>query len=77
MKKLIICVVLLAGCGTLHEDYVQQDRNNYETLWPCVEKMLETSEYDDAKKKDIRDRGAAWDLWTFEGLEAVKKDSKE
>jgi len=74
MKRLMISLVLLMGCGTLHEDYVKQDRNNYETLWPCIEEMLETSDYSEDKKLDIKDRGASWDLWTLEGLEACKDE---
>ena len=74
MRKLLLSLVLIfSGCGSLHEEYVKQDRNNYETLWPRIEKMLEsTTEYDDDQKADIQDRGNAWDAWTTQGMKAFE-----
>lgn len=77
MRFFIPFILILAGCGSLHENYVKQDRNNYETLWPLVEEMLETAPYDTVKKLDIKDRGMAWDLWTSEALEAIKKEAAD
>jgi len=75
MKKMLFAVVLLAGCGTLNEKYVKQDRANYETLAPRIRAMLqETKLYDKDQKADIEDRLNSWDVWTTEGLESVTKD---
>ena len=75
MKKMLFALVLLAGCGTLHEKYVKQDRANYETLAPRVRKMLtSTTEYDDDQKQDIEDRLKAWDLKTTEALKSLEDE---
>ena len=79
MRSLVlILMLLLCGCGSLHESYVKQDRNNYETLWPRVEKMLEATDiFDEDQEKDINDRGEAWDAWTTQGMNSFKKEKDE
>lgn len=58
MKKLLlVCIIALAGCCTLNEDYVQQDRKDFDTFAPRVRKMIDdTTLYDAAQKQDMRDR---------------------
>jgi len=58
MKNLLlVCVIALAGCCTLNEDYVRQDRKDFDTFAPRVEKMInETTLYDEDQKQDMRDR---------------------
>lgn len=76
MRKLMLGLTLvLAGCGSLHEGYVRQDRANYETLAPRVRKMLKTTtEFDAQQKTDIYDRLEAWDASSQAGMDAIKKD---
>ena len=71
MRTLLLALVLCTGCCTLNQDYVKQDRKNYETLAPRIRKMLtSTTEYDDSQKQDIEDRLQGWDTKTAAGLEA-------
>ena len=58
MKNLLyVSILFLAGCCTLNEAYVKQDRKDFDTLRPRIEAMLdETSLYDEHQKQDIRDR---------------------
>jgi len=78
MRKLMLGLTLvLAGCGSLHENYVKQDRANYETLAPRVRKMLKTTtEYDAAQKQDIEDRLQAWDASSQAGMDSIKEQDK-
>jgi len=56
----ILLVLLLSGC--LCQDYVEQDRRNYDTLAPRITRMLgSTTEYDEDQKQDIKDRLQSWD----------------
>ncbi len=74
MKKYLLILVLLSGCETLHENYVKQDRQNYETLAPRIEKMMETSDhYTEDQEQDIKDRLKAWDAWTTQAMETFAK----
>lgn len=68
-------IFLLAGCCTLNEDYIRQDRANYETLAPRVRKMLKTTkEFDDVQKLDIEDRLEAWDTKSAAAMATLKKE---
>ena len=74
MKKLILALVLLCGCGSLHENYVRQDRANYETLAPRIRKMMTTTtEYTPVQQADIEDRLQGWDAKTLAALESLEK----
>lgn len=78
--RALICglAIVLAGCGTLNEKYVKQDRMNYETLAPRIRKMLtSTTEYDGDQKKDIEDRLQAWDTWSAEGVASLEEKENE
>ena len=79
MRKFLFPVILiLAGCGSLHEDYVRQDRANYETLAPRIRKMLtSTTEYDDAQKQDIEDRLQGWDAKSAAAVATFNKEGAE
>ncbi len=79
MRKLALgLVIFLAGCGSLHESYVQQDRANYETLAPRVRKLMETSDhYTPKQEQDIEDRLQGWDAKTLQGLADIKKAKGE
>jgi hypothetical protein len=56
MKRFLIILFLATGCG-LNEDYIKQDRKDYDTFAPRVMKMIdETSLYDNEQKQDMRDR---------------------
>lgn len=68
MYRLLIMVVLLCGCS-LHEDYVRQDRDNYETLRPVIERyMAESDAFDEDFEADIADRLNGWDAKTTQAL---------
>jgi len=74
MRRLaIILVLFFSGCCTLNENYVKQDRMNYETLAPRIRIFVSSSDqFTDDQKQDIKDRLEAWDLWTTEGLNTFK-----
>ena len=76
MRKVLLgLVVVLAGCGTLHEKYVRQDRANYETLAPRVRKMMAASEvYSPMQEKDIEDRLVACDTLTAVSIATIDSD---
>lgn len=63
MKFLIVFLLLCTGCGTLHADYVEHDRQDYEAMAPRIRKMLVTSEYDEVQRLDIEDALVARDLY--------------
>jgi hypothetical protein len=70
----LILLILISGCS-LHEDYVRQDRANYETLAPVVRKLLDTSDhYDDDFEKDIEDRLNSWDAWSSSAIASIESD---
>lgn len=74
MKRYVWTLVLLAGCCSLNENYIRQDRANYETLAPRVRKMLvTTTEYDDDQKQDIEDRLQGWDASSAAGMETIRE----
>lgn len=79
MKKLLLAgIIMLAGCGSLQESYVKQDRANYETLAPRVRKLMETSEhYTAEQEQDIEDRLQGWDAKTTQALADIKKAKEE
>lgn len=61
MKKLIL-ILFLTGCCTLNQDYVEQDRKDFDTFTPRIEKMIDdTTLYSDAQKQDMKDRLKARD----------------
>ena len=70
MKRFLIGLVLVCGCS-LHEDYVRQDRANYETLRPVIEALQKAAPdlYDDDFDADITDRLNGWDAKTTQALE--------
>lgn len=74
MRKLVISLVIIfAGCGSLHEKYVKQDRANYETLEPRIRKLMETSEhYTETQEDDIKDRLQLWDARLIQAEEMFK-----
>ncbi len=75
MRQMLFILVLLAGCGTLHENYVKQDRANYETLAPRIRKLMETSDhYDEDQEADIEDRLQGWDAKTTQALATLKEE---
>jgi hypothetical protein len=73
MKNLLYAsIILLAGCCTLNENYIRQDRKNYETLAPRIRTMLETTAaFDDAQKRDIEDRLQGWDAKSTQAMETL------
>lgn len=76
MKKLLL-IILLSGCCTLNEDYVRQDRKDFNTFTPRIEKMInESTFYTDAQKEDMRDRIKARNLRITVGEATFKKESK-
>ena len=77
-KTILVLAILLSGCGSLQENYVKQDRANYETLAPRIRKLMETSDHYDAdQEQDIEDRLQGWDAKTTQALAAIKKAKKE
>jgi len=74
VKRFLIGLVLVCGCS-LHEDYVRQDRANYETLRPVIEKWIaETETFDDDFEADITDRMNGWDARTTQALETFESE---
>ena len=78
MKKLLLAMTLLfAGCCTLQEDYIRQDRKDFATFTPRIKVMIaETTKYDAAQKQDMLDRLTARDLRITEA-EAYIKGKKD
>ena len=75
MKKYLCILVLFVGCGNLHEDYVKQDRANYETLAPVISSLLaESKKMSENDKADVQDRLEGWDAKTTAALESIAKD---
>lgn len=79
MRKLAVGLVFLfAGCGTLHEKYVKQDRANYETLAPRIRKMMTDSEvYTETQEGDIEDRLQLWDARLTQAEALLKEKPSE
>ena len=78
MKKYLCILILLVGCGSLHEDYVKQDRANYETLAPVISSLLaESKKMSAADKADVEDRLQGWDTKTTAALESIAKEKKQ
>ena len=78
MKKLLFCcLILFSGCS-LNENYVRQDRANFETLAPRIRKMMTTTtEYDESQKGDIEDRLQLWKARITQAEAALKEDDSE
>ena len=75
---LFVSIIMLAGCGSLQENYVKQDRANYETLAPRVRKLMETSDHYDAdQEQDIEDRLQGWDAKTTAALAPSRRQRRK
>lgn len=63
MKRFLMSlVVLTAGCGTLHADYVQADRDTYEAFHERIILWIDGDEtMDEDLKDDYRGLDASWD----------------
>jgi hypothetical protein len=76
MKKLIL-ILFLTGCCTLNQDYVRQDRKDFDTFTPRIEKMIDdTTLYTGAQKEDMRDRLKARNLRITEAEALLEKPSE-
>ena len=71
MKKLLILVVLLAGCGNLNETYIRSERATYDVIGPQFRQYVITDDTLDVQVKDSWLRlESAWRM----GLEAAEQD---
>lgn len=72
--RILLVSLLLSGCCGLQQVYVEQDRRNYDTLAPRIEKLMETSDhYDEDQEQDIRDRLVGWNLRITKGEESFSE----
>lgn len=74
MKKLLI-ILFMTGCCTLNEDYVRQDRKDFDTMTPRIMRMLnDTTLFTDFQKGDIEDRLNARDAKISAAEALLKKE---
>lgn len=75
MYRFLIVLILLCSCS-LHEEYVRQDRANYETLRPIIEALQEAAPdlYDDDFDADITDRLNGWNAKTTQAMETFNNE---
>ena len=73
MKRLLVLLALVTGCGSLHADYVRQDRANYETLAPVVRRLIQESDVlDPDEEADVEDRLNGWDARTSAAVKSLE-----
>lgn len=69
MKRLLLSAVLvLAGCGSISDMYVDSDRKTYEAVWPEYQEYFLADPKLDKEQKERRLRtGKAWAARVTEG----------